>query len=83
MKKPFSISHSVVFLLIIVLLVSLSIAVIHPNQPHQAPPPEEELALQIGSTNGITVLAFIIAGVITLPLLTSGAFNRKKKSQEE
>ena len=85
MKKQLSIPHSFIFIFIIIALVSLSIAVIHPKQRPQDPPPTEkiDLDLEVGSTDGITVLAFIIAGVIVLPLITSGALTRKKNPAQK
>ena len=85
MKKRFYIPHSFIFILIIVALVSLSIAVINPNHEPQDEPPTEsaDLKLEVGSTNGITVLAFIISGVIILPLITSGALKRKPPFSQE
>ena len=86
MKKQFSIPHSFIFIFIIIALVLLSIAVIAPTHRSQDPPPPTEkvdISLEVGSTDGITVLAFIISGVIILPLITSGALKRKKNSPQK
>ena len=79
MKKRFSISHSVVFLLTIIALVSLSLALAQP----QDPPPADDLTLEVGSTDGITVLSFIISAIIILPLLSRGALKRNKENPEK
>ena len=80
MRKQLSIPHSFIFIFIIIALVSLSIAVVTPSHQSQDPPPDQtsDLSLEVGSTDGITLIAFIITGVITLPLITSGALTRKK-----
>ncbi len=85
MKKQFTIPHSFIFLFIIIALVFLSIAVVSPTHKPQDPPPPEkvDISLEVGSTDGITVLAFIISGIIILPLITSGALSRKKNPPQK
>jgi len=85
MKKQRQKTHPIIFILILIALVLLSIAVVNPTQPPQDPPPTQEIniAEEVGSTDGITVIAFIISGVILLPLLTSGVFTRKKKTPQK
>ena len=76
MKTRLSIPYSFLSLFIIVTLVFLSIAFLSPveqNQESLSPDPPD---LEVGSTTGITTLAFMISALIILPLLASG---RKKK----
>jgi len=75
MKKQYSLPHLLTYLIVIIALVSLSVAFLHP----QDPPPANDISLEVGSTTGITFLAFIIAGVITLPLLIKSTFKKSNK----
>lgn len=78
MKTHLSIPRYFLLFFIIVTLVFLSTALISPAQQTQDPPPPDNPDLEVGSTNGITLLAFIISAVIVLPLLTHGALHRKE-----
>ncbi len=82
MKKGLRLYHLFIFLFVTVVLVFIGTMLVFPSLQPQAGTANSDPNLEVGSTTGITILAFLIAFAILFPLLRNGIFRQAKNSPE-